>query len=109
MKQRNADLPITSSLHHLITEAFKSSCSLAFHRLQAELIGHRPLDDSTLEEIRIAPRMQPRGVGERELPEILLGHVALLYHFERFGNHFLEIRHVEMREVGTEHRSQPHA
>ena len=50
-----------------------------------------------------------RGVGERELAEILLGDEALLHHLERFGNHLPEIGHVEMREVGAEDRPQPDA
>src|SRR4030095_12782366 len=77
--------------------------------LQTKLVGHRVLDNGALEEIWIVARVQSRGVRERELAEILLRHVAFLDHLERFGNHFLEIAHVEMREVGAEYRPQPDA
>ena len=48
-------------------------------RLQSKLIGHRLLDDGALEEVRVVARVQTRGVGERELAEILLRHEALLH------------------------------
>ena len=67
------------------------------------------LDDGAFEEVRVVARVQTRGVGERELPEILLRHEALLHHLERFGNHLFEIGHVEMREVGAEDRPKPDA
>ena len=78
-------------------------------RLQSQLIGHRLLDDGVLEEVRVVARVQTRGVGERELPEILLRHEALLHQLEGFRNHLPEIGHVEMRKVGAEDRPQPDA
>jgi hypothetical protein len=78
--------------------------SLRQRRLQSKLIGHRVLDDRALEEIQIVARVQTRGVAKRELPEILLGHEALFDQLECFRNHLREIGHVEMREVGAEHR-----
>ena len=78
-------------------------------RLQAQLIGHRLLDNCTLEEVRIVARVQPCGIGEGELAKILVGDEALLDHFERFRYYLAEIRHIEMREVGAEHWLQPKA
>ena len=76
---------------------------------QSKLIGNRLLDDGALEEAWVVARVQTRGVGERELPEILLRHEALLHHLKRFRNHLPEIGHVEMREVGAEDRPKPDA
>ena len=56
------------------------------------------------EEVRIVARVQTRGIGKRELPEILLGDEAVFDQLERFRNHLPEIGHVEMREVGAEDR-----
>ena len=72
-------------------------------------MGHRLLNDRPLEKIRIVARVQARGVTKRKLPEVLLGHEALFDQLERFRNHLPEIGHVEMREVGAEHRSKAHA
>src|SRR5678815_397576 len=77
--------------------------------LQAKLVGHRLLDDGALEEVWVVARVQTRGVGKRELPEILLRHKALLHHLERFRNHLPKIGHVEMRKVGAEDRPKPDA
>src|SRR5215469_9640969 len=70
--------------------------------LQSKLIGHRLFDDGALKEVPVIARVQTRSVGKRELPEILLRYKALLDQLKCFGNHFFEIGHVEMREVGAE-------
>jgi hypothetical protein len=62
------------------------------------------LDNRALKEIQIVARVQTRGVAKREFPEILLGHKAFFDQLERFRHHLPEIGHVEMREVGAEHR-----
>ena len=73
-------------------------------RLQSKFIGHRLLDDGALEEVRVVARVQTRGVGERELAEIVLGHEALLDQLKGFRNHVREIGHIEMGKVGAENR-----
>ena len=46
--------------------------------------GRESVPEGALEEVRVVARVQARGIGERELPEILLRHEALLHHLERF-------------------------
>jgi len=71
---------------------------------QTQLTGNRRLGDPTLEEARVVARVQHSGIGERELAKILFSDEALLDDLERFRYHLAEVRNIEVREVGPEHR-----
>src|SRR5688572_21716871 len=87
----------------------RSSDSPSRGHCRAQLFGYGLLDDRALEEVRVVARVQARGIAESEFAEVLLLHVALLDRLECFRDHFPEIGHVEMREVGAEDRAQPDA
>ena len=77
--------------------------------LQSKLLGHRLFDHRTLEEVGVVAGVEARRVGECKLPEILFAHEAPGQELVRFGQHFSEIGHVEVSEVGAEDRSQSDA
>jgi len=68
-------LPMTRLVSHLCGRSGRCS-------FQAQLIGNRLLDNGTLEEAPVVARVQPCGIGERELAKILFGDEALLNHLK---------------------------
>jgi len=60
---------------------------------------HRLLDNGTLEEPRVVARVQPCGIGERELAKVVFGDESLLNHIKCFRYDIREVGDVETRKV----------
>ena len=72
-------------------------------------LGGLLLHDGADEEVGVHPAVQPNRVREREVAEVVVGHEPFVDGLVRLFEHLAHVFHVEVADVGAEHRVEPRA